>query len=95
MADGLVAEPEAGGEALDVVARLLGSGVEDAVRKDQGCCEVVGDADAGQGVRRGPWREVLGCQPVDFLAVFEQGELCRHAERPLARPEATRQVQGA
>ena len=45
VAERLVADPEPVGEALDVVAGLLGCRVEDAVREDQGGGEVVGDAD--------------------------------------------------
>ncbi len=83
------------GEAFDVVARLFGGRVEGGVRQDQRGREVVGDADAGEGVGGRAGLEVLGGEPVDVLSVFQQGELGGHAEGALAGAEPWGEVEGA
>lgn len=83
VADGLVAEAVAVGEALDVIAHLFGSRVEGPVREDERGGEVVGNADAGEGVGGGALGKFGGGLAVQFLVVLEQGGVAmRNARCP-------------
>lgn len=93
MTDRLEADTELTAKPLDVVAQRLSRLQERAVGKDEGAGKVIRQPDAGErtrllaGERRG-----LG-EPSQQIVLLEEGELRRHLEGVLPRPQMRRQVQ--